>query len=135
MRFFYLSLPLLLSCGEAEKKTAIFISVQTDEDVNIRDYADTLWIYVDPESGSFVDANGEPYEAGLNQNGSTYKTYFGNYVTDDDELEMGLKLDLGDWSGETLPIVEFAPSSRNPGPFQFSASAFSEGSLSHWGIP
>ena len=70
MRLLYLSLPLLLSCGEVEKKTAIFISVQTEEGVTIRDYADKLWIYIDPESGGFVDADGNPYEEGLDQTGS-----------------------------------------------------------------
>ena len=100
-----LVLSLLISCGEVEKKTAIFLNVQTEEDVDVHEYADRVWVYIDPQSGPFQDANGVAYEEGSFQTGSTYTTYFGNYKTDDDELEMGLLINLSTWSGD-LPVIE-----------------------------
>ena len=124
MSFLPIALSLLISCGEVEKKTAIFLSVQTETDVNIRDYADKVWIYIDPQNGPFLDAQGNPFEEGLHQTGSVYKTYFGNYVTDNDDLEMGLLLKLSNWSSD-LPVVEFSQG-NNEGPFLFSASGFQD---------
>ena len=124
MSFLPFVLSLLISCGEVEKKTAIFLNVQTEADVDVHEYADRVWVYIDPQTGPFQDANGVAYEEGLFQTGSTYTTYFGNYKTDDDELEMGLLIDLSTWSGD-LPVIEFAPGNTE-GPFVFSASAFQD---------
>ena len=48
MSFLPIVLSLLISCGEVEKKTAIFLNVQTETDVDVHEYADRVWIYIDP---------------------------------------------------------------------------------------
>jgi len=124
MSFLPIALSLLISCGEVEKKTAIFLEVKTEEGVNVHEYADRIWIYVDPQDGPFSDSSGNPYAEDLFKTGSTYTTYFGNYNTDDDELEMGLLLDLSVWSGD-LPVIELEPGNYT-GNVTFSGSAFGE---------
>ena len=124
MSFLPIALSLLISCGEVEKKTAIFLAVKTEEGVNVHEYADRIWIYVDPQDGPFVDSSGNPYAEGLFNTGSTYTTYFGNYNKDDEELEMGLLLDLSVWSGD-LPILELEPGNYT-GNVTFSGSAFGD---------
>ena len=99
-------LSFLFACTKkVEDKTAIFVDITTQDDVVLADYASTVWIYIDPSSGGFLDATGEAYEAGLLTNDRAYSTYIGNFVEADDDLEMGIKIDLSTWSGGTATLL------------------------------
>ena len=86
---------LLLACTPtAETKTAIFLTLSTDGEYTLQEYADYAFIVVDPVEGNFLTAEGIEPSAGEFSSGFGVKTEFGNFNEEDDALEMRVRMDL-----------------------------------------
>ena len=75
-----LSLPsLLLACTPTvETKTAIFLTMTTDGEYTLQDYADFAFVIVDPVEGGFLTAEGVEPSIGEYASGFGVETEFGN---------------------------------------------------------
>ena len=124
---------LLLACTPTvETKTAIFLTMATDGDYTLQDYADFAYIVVDPVTGGFLTAEGiEPAE-GAFSTGFGVETEFGNFDESDDELEMRVRMDLSKFGEE--PVLEIGFSAQNQGPFNSLVSSM-DGTIQYLEAP
>ena len=110
---------LLLACTPTvETKTAIFLTMATDGEYTLQDYADFAFVIVDPVEGGFLTAEGVEPSVGEYASGFGVETEFGNFNEDDDALEMRVRMDLSKFDAE--PVLEIGFSAQNQGPFNFT---------------
>ena len=99
MKLHYLLLPsfLLSACtSEKESKTAVFLTIAPPGGIELTDYADSIWIYVDPEIGAFVDIEGNSLPEGNYTTSVGMTSSFGDFIDSDDDLELGIRISLED---------------------------------------
>ena len=108
-----------------KKPKRLYFDAGNRWDFALQDYADSTFIVVDPESGGFLTAEGIEPIAGDYTSGYGVEAEFGNFLEDDDALEMGIRMDLSKFSDD--PVLELGFSAQNPGPFIFSGTSIDSG--------